>query len=71
MDESHIHPCVIHLCDHTVGGELDIPEVGREELLGGVLTVDRPDDTASFVINPKIHIGEAGEVVASFGVKDS
>lgn len=58
VEQREVYACVVHFGDQAMGGEFEVTQVGREELLCEVFAVDRPDDSTLFVIDTEMDVGE-------------
>ena len=61
MEQGHIDAGVVHLGDEAVGGEFQVAQVRRVELLGAVLAIGRPDDAAALAVDAEAHVGDLAE----------
>jgi len=58
--DGHVHAGMVHLRDHAVGSELQVPEVRREEVFRIILTIDGPDHASFFPIHAKPDVRQLG-----------
>ena len=62
VQQNLIDASIVHLGEQVVGGVFQVGQVGRIELLGEILAVNRPQHPSLVVVNAEVDVGQVVEV---------